>query len=307
MRRIGSDHATRGSEPAYWDHQWEGVDVPSRVARAEVCPSDLERELARHVVAGPILEAGCGSGWVLSWQMSRGRDIVGLDFAEATLSRVRREVPGALLVVGDLEHLPFRTAAFATVISLGALEHIEHGPVVALADHVRVLAPGGALVATFPRISWIKTLNDTVALGLRRRRTYRSPRGRWVSRATQFDAAGAGAFVQYELSAGRWVSLVRECGLEVERRREVLVGAGLGEVPLLRRLRSTRSRREPDAVDEHGELSRRSATTRPPGLLRRTWVAGVDQRPTTTFERVAAWLMRKGVAHMVAIVARRTT
>src|SRR6266487_4331538 len=69
----------------------------------------LERFLARlRTTAGPILDAGCGSGRDLARFARLGITTVGLDRSSGMLAMARKAEPTARLVQGDLRHLPFR-------------------------------------------------------------------------------------------------------------------------------------------------------------------------------------------------------
>src|SRR5213592_2654780 len=81
--------------------------------------------------AGRTLDVGCGTGRNLPLYAA-GVRVIGLDPARDALLAARRRAPGVPLVQGDAQALPFRDAAFDTVVS-------------GLAEVKRVLRPGGAL------------------------------------------------------------------------------------------------------------------------------------------------------------------
>jgi SAM-dependent methyltransferase len=96
--------------------------------------------------AGAWLEIGCGTGDLLAVAAARGIPMVGIDVALRWLviARKRRALAGGaqLLVCGNGEHLPFRDASFARVISIGTLEHCRDAGAV-LAESARTLRAGG--------------------------------------------------------------------------------------------------------------------------------------------------------------------
>jgi len=99
-------------------------------------------EAVRHVLTGetrgPILEIGCaGRGRLVDRTESEGR-IVGLDIRKAVQRRAKRVDPHLLLVVADVEHLPFRDSSFAGVLSVSVLQYTER--VAAMAELARVCA-----------------------------------------------------------------------------------------------------------------------------------------------------------------------
>src|SRR5919107_4727113 len=71
---------------------------------------------------GRVLELGCGTGRLTVPVARAGAQIVGLDRSAAMLARarqrLRRSRAAALLLRGDIRHLPFRTRAkFALVMA----------------------------------------------------------------------------------------------------------------------------------------------------------------------------------------------
>lgn len=110
--------------------------------------------LARsHVSAVPaaVLDIGCGTGQLLSSlgrQYPRSR-LCGLDLAyNMTRCAAEQLGPGAWLVNGDAEQLPFRDGAFELVVSTSTLQWIEDMGVFFRQCH-RVLHPDGFLCIAF--------------------------------------------------------------------------------------------------------------------------------------------------------------
>jgi malonyl-CoA O-methyltransferase len=106
-----------------------------------------------HVSAVPavVLDIGCGTGQLLS---SLGRQypqsrLYGLDLAyNMTHHAAERLGPGATLVNGDAEHLPFRDDAFDLVVSSSTLQWIENMDVFFRQCH-RVVHHDGLLCIAF--------------------------------------------------------------------------------------------------------------------------------------------------------------
>ena len=90
---------------------------------------------------GRVLDLGCGTGRTLAL-LPPGVRPVGLDPCRASLLRARGRTPGAALVCGRAEQLPFRHGVFDTVVT-GLVLCSVGDPAGALAEVARVLAPGG--------------------------------------------------------------------------------------------------------------------------------------------------------------------
>ncbi len=98
------------------------------------------------VTAGTsLLDAGCGAGMALRLAADRGAEVTGLDASEQLLAHARRRVPGAPIVQGELEELPFADESFDVVTGFNSFQYAAH-PAIALAEAVRVLRPEGQVL-----------------------------------------------------------------------------------------------------------------------------------------------------------------
>ena len=96
-----------------------------------------------------VLDLGCGTGFFLAELDERCPGAVGLDISYDMLRVSDRYVPGARLVTGDAERLPFQRHVFDVVFCKGSLHHTR--------DHVgflvncrEALDAGGLLVMSEP-------------------------------------------------------------------------------------------------------------------------------------------------------------
>jgi SAM-dependent methyltransferase len=145
----GTDEATRRA----WERIWrEEADLPRELATLEYPRARRTRALyLSHLPRGErVLEAGCGLGIEVIHLGRLGYRMVGVDYVEGALGRVRRYDAGSALVAGDVEALPLRDASFGAYLSFGVLEHFAHGPEPALREANRVLREGAILVLTVP-------------------------------------------------------------------------------------------------------------------------------------------------------------
>lgn len=93
-----------------------------------------------------LLDVGCGAGRALRLAADRGADVAGLDAAPGLLEYARKRVPGATIVQGDLETLPFPDGAFDAVTGFNSFQY-GADPIAALREARRVTAPGGRILA----------------------------------------------------------------------------------------------------------------------------------------------------------------
>jgi SAM-dependent methyltransferase len=93
-----------------------------------------------------VLDAGCGAGLVLRLAADRGADVSGLDATEALLAHARRRVPGASVVHGEIESLPYVDDSFDLVTGFNSFQYAAR-PVVAVREAARVTRAGGHVLA----------------------------------------------------------------------------------------------------------------------------------------------------------------
>ena len=92
---------------------------------------------------GRTLDVGTGTGRNLTW-FSAARTVIAIDPSRHNLRAALARLPGTMLVRARAEALPFREAAFDTVVS-GMVFCSVDAPADGLAEVRRVLGPGGSL------------------------------------------------------------------------------------------------------------------------------------------------------------------
>ena len=113
--------------------------------------------LARHLPrgAGPVLDAGCGTGLLGDWLGILGfAPVEGLDLSPGMLEVARRKGSYARLHNLALgRELPFETGQFAGVISTGVFT-TGHVGAEGLPELIRITQPGGVIVLTVKTTLW---------------------------------------------------------------------------------------------------------------------------------------------------------
>ncbi|HMF96823.1 MAG TPA: class I SAM-dependent methyltransferase [Vicinamibacterales bacterium] len=94
--------------------------------------------------AHAILDVGCGTGHWLA--MFAERPIAGVEPSSEMITRARAAVPGARLVRGRAEALPWGEATFDRVYCINALHHFSDRAQFFAEAH-RILRPGGGLLS----------------------------------------------------------------------------------------------------------------------------------------------------------------
>lgn len=127
-------------------------DLVPALSFPESAPIVAAAVTVRH---GLVLDAGCGPNPTVAIAVGSvpGRTVVALDIGEGTAALARRCAAhkgiDLLVVVGDLEHLPFRGAAFAAAVCDDAIEHVPDDSAAA-AELARVMQRNAGVVIATP-------------------------------------------------------------------------------------------------------------------------------------------------------------
>lgn len=138
----------------YW-HQHFADKI--KASHAEHKVTNLEKLLFRSLPKrGRILEAGCGTGWVVAALQAQGFDVEGVDYSEHLIEEVKRFKPELPVRVGDVCDLQVPDNHYSGYISLGVVEHRFDGPEPFLQEAHRVLMPGGIACIAVPHFNAIR-------------------------------------------------------------------------------------------------------------------------------------------------------
>ncbi|MFB3923222.1 MAG: methyltransferase domain-containing protein [Terriglobia bacterium] len=119
--------------------------------------------LNRHVPSPVrVLDAGCGTGFMLSWLRRRvgNAKVLGLDFSANALSycQARGE---RLLVQGSIGDLPFRSDCFDLILTLDVLDSFPRQEASRpFAELARVLRKGGTILVRVPAFQFLYSQHD---------------------------------------------------------------------------------------------------------------------------------------------------
>jgi SAM-dependent methyltransferase len=167
----------------YWDSEERAASYAKRGEAGET-KDVLSRYIDRSEIhgvthyfrdehLGVVLDAGCGNGLFLESLPPRTVR-VGLDASLNLLRATARAQRADFLVCGELEHLPFKSECFDTVMSCRVLQHIRQQSQ-AVHEMARVLRPGGDMILELYN-SWnLKTIYKQIRMSPRLRRLFNAP------------------------------------------------------------------------------------------------------------------------------------
>ncbi len=96
-----------------------------------------------------VLEAGCGEGYGADLIAGVARQVIGLDYDEATVAHVRARYPRVDMRHGNLAELPLPAGSVDAVVNFQVIEHLWDQPQF-VAECLRVLRPSGVLLISTP-------------------------------------------------------------------------------------------------------------------------------------------------------------
>jgi SAM-dependent methyltransferase len=105
-----------------------------------------------------VLEGGCGWGQLVQALRYQGYKVLGIDFAEKTIRKIKEVIPELAVQVGDVRNLPIENNELDGYISVGVIEHFWEGYHHILAEMKRTLRKGGFLFVSFPYMSPLRKL-----------------------------------------------------------------------------------------------------------------------------------------------------
>lgn len=95
---------------------------------------------------GRVLDVGCGAGVKSKYLLSKGLEVIGIDFSEKFIDIAAREVPEAKFLVMDMKDVNNLGIKFDGIFAQASLLHIAKRDVVdVLSKFVESLAPDGYL------------------------------------------------------------------------------------------------------------------------------------------------------------------
>lgn len=188
----------------YWNDRWSNVSADIPMENTGVYPLKYA-ELTIRNNKGRILEAGCGAGRLLRYYHDKGYDIVGVDFIEAAVEKLKEADPTLHVEVGDITSLRFDDESFEYVLAFGLYHNFENISDIekAISETKRVLQKGGRVCASFRADNIQNRVND------------------WLAERRQRKAGAAQMkekhFHKMNLTSNEFVTLFENAGLRIEQ------------------------------------------------------------------------------------------
>ena len=95
----------------YWNNRWEDIPADEPLTNTSAYPLKYSEMLIKNSES-QILEAGCGNGRILRYYHNMGYDIVGFDFIEVAIDKLKKKDTTLRVEVGDITKLKFENESF---------------------------------------------------------------------------------------------------------------------------------------------------------------------------------------------------
>jgi len=155
------------ANPEMWEKTWEKQDLEKIFSRVLYSMEDksILGTTRKYLPAGArILEGGCGLGDIVFILNQSGYEVIGVDYARASIEKVREFMPELDIRYGDLRELAFPDCFFDGYWSLGVIEHFYDGYDRIAREMFRILKKGGYLFMTVPAMSRLREIKAAVGI-----------------------------------------------------------------------------------------------------------------------------------------------
>mgnify|MGYP003963430805 FL=1 len=132
----------------YWEKRWDDIPADQPMENNQVYPLKYAEQTVEDQ-QGRILEAGCGAGRILRYYHNKKMDIIGIDFIEVAIEKLRKIDSTLKVEVGDITDLRFENESFKYVLAFGLYHNLEHGLDQSIEETYRILESGGSVCASF--------------------------------------------------------------------------------------------------------------------------------------------------------------
>ena len=132
----------------YWTSRWEDIPADGPMENNQVYPLKYAEKTIKEP-HGKILEAGCGAGRILRYYHNQGFDIIGMDFIDIAIEKLKQIDSTLKVEVGDISSLRFDSESFKYILAFGLYHNLEFGLDQAIKETYRILMTNGSLCASF--------------------------------------------------------------------------------------------------------------------------------------------------------------
>lgn len=144
----------------FWDKHWENIPLNTeKPGKGDFVLGVTSKYLKK---TSTIFEGGCGPCNIVHKLYLSEYNVIGLDYAQNTLHRVKNKAKYLQLVCGNVFDLPLSSNSINGYWSLGVIEHFYDGYDNILKEAQRVITSNGYLFLTFPNFSMLRKIKSNL-------------------------------------------------------------------------------------------------------------------------------------------------
>lgn len=144
----------------YWEKRWADINADEPMENKNVYPLKYAEMVVKDK-NGVILEAGCGAGRLMRYYKDRGYNIVGIDFIEGAIAKLKEIDPTLKVEIGDITNLQFKDGIFRYILAFGLYHNLDGNNLEkSMRETFRVMEKGGEVCASFRADNIQNRLND---------------------------------------------------------------------------------------------------------------------------------------------------
>lgn len=198
---------------AAWNDHWRETDAKGLLDAARQGHYSYRRLLHQCLdKKKPVLEGGCGVGYIVIGLQTDGYDVLGVEQSAQVVDFVKELAPDCNIMVGDILNLADTPDShYGSYISLGVVEHLPHGPEEALKEVNRVTCQGGTLLISVPHFN-----------------PWRRFKHRWHLYPMPPETLDPEDFYQYAFTKREFTALLQRSGFRVEFTDHTSAPGGIG-------------------------------------------------------------------------------
>lgn len=145
MRKV----LRKSGHKTYWNNRWSSfISDHSHFTNMEMYPIKHVYPIIKK--GSKTLEAGCGLGRIIKHFDYYNYNIIGFDYSEVAIQKLKKSSPNLNVIVADISKMPYQQEEFDNILAMGVLHSLESSRIIekAIRECFRCLKPNGKMVVS---------------------------------------------------------------------------------------------------------------------------------------------------------------
>jgi len=148
----------------YWTKRWDNIETDEMMENKEKYPLKYTLDAISYQNKDQkILEAGCGAGRILSYLYNNNYSVVGIEFIENAVKKIKLKNPNHEVYTMDIAKTTFNDEEFDTILAFGLYHNFQLDNLKkSLIETKRILKNSGILCFSFRADNIQNLILDTI-------------------------------------------------------------------------------------------------------------------------------------------------